>query len=474
MSASPRSGRAARRSLRSRAESNGRSADALTAGGVAVEACEHASPRSGRAARRSLRSRAESNGSSQPAGAPRGTPARSLSPLHELRVVDLTRYLAGPFCTQLLADYGADVVRIESPQGREFRANGATRDTYFFLSANRGKRSLALDLARPEAREVLGRLIASADVLVENFRPGVLAALGFAPEELIARHPRLVVCSISGFGATGPYARRPGFDQIAQGMSGLMSVTGTAESGPTRSGVAISDLLAGAFAAHGIQLALLARERTGRGQLVETSLLEATLGVLSWAAGQYFESGKSPGPAGQHHPLSSPYGRFRARDGFVNIAAGNDAMWEKLARALDRPGWLADARFTSVAARVRNRDALTGEIEAALAGGDVERWVERINAAGVPCGPVLGLAEVFADPQVLAREMLVSLPHPELGTFQTTGLPVKLSDTPGAIVRRPPLHGEHTAEVLREAGYDAAEIEKLAASGVVKLARAAG
>ena len=307
------------------------------------------------------------------------------------------------------------MIRVEAPRGREFRAPGATRDAYFFLSANRSTRALALDLARPEGREVLARLIANADVLVENYRPGVLAALGFAPDDLIERHPRLVVCSISGFGATGPYAQRPGFDQIAQGMSGLMSITGTRESGPTRSGVAISDLLAGIFAAHGIQLALLARERTGRGQKVETSLLEATLSVLTWAAGQLFESGASPGPAGQHHPLSSPYGRFRARDGFLNIAAGNDAMWEKLARALDRAAWLIDARFAASPQRLRNRDALSAEIEAALASADVAHWVQHLNAAGVPAGPVLGLAEVFADPQVLAREMLVALPHPELG-----------------------------------------------------------
>jgi crotonobetainyl-CoA:carnitine CoA-transferase CaiB-like acyl-CoA transferase len=390
-------------------------------------------------------------------------------PLRGIRVVDLTRYLAGPFCTQLLGDYGADVIRVESPRGREFRALHAKRDAYFFLSANRNKRALALDLAKPEGRAVVARLLERADVLVENYRPGVLAALGFAPDALLARHPRLVVCSISGFGATGPYASRPGFDQIAQGMSGLMSVTGTPESGPTRSGIAISDLLAGMFAAHGIQLALLERERSGRGQRVETSLLEATIGVLTWAAGQLFETGASPGPAGQHHPLSSPYGRFRARDGYLNIAAGNEAMWQKLARALGRPAWLGDARFADAAARVRQRAELTREIEGALAVEDVAHWVSALNEAGVPAGPVLGLAEVFADPQVLAREMLVSLPHPELGTFHATGLPVKLSATPGAIALRPPLHGEHTRAILGEAGYSDAEIEALARGGAVKL-----
>ncbi len=389
------------------------------------------------------------------------------APLEGLRVVDLTRYLAGPFCTMLLADYGADVVKVEAREGREFRPAGAGRDTYFFLSANRGKRSVTLDLRKPAGRDVLLRLLEGADVLVENFRPGVMERLGLGAEALLERFPRLVYCGISGFGRTGPYAERPGFDQIAQGMSGFMSLTGTEESGPTRAGIAISDLLGGLFAAHGIQLALLARERSGRGQLVDTSLLEATIGVLTWGAGMLFESGRDPAPAGQHHPLSSPYGRFRARDGYLNLAAGSDAMWEKVAATLERPAWLEDERFRDVIGRVRHRDALTAEIEAALAHADVAEWVERFNAAGVPCGPVLSVARVFEDPHVLARGMLAELPHPEIGTFKTTGLPVKLSETPGRIERRPPLHGEHTAEVLREAGYDAAAIEGLRAQEVI-------
>jgi crotonobetainyl-CoA:carnitine CoA-transferase CaiB-like acyl-CoA transferase len=390
-----------------------------------------------------------------------------VAPLDGVRVLDLTRYLAGPFASMLLADYGADVVKVESRKGREFRFPGSEHDSYFFLSSNRGKRSLTLDVKSAAGRELLLRLLPRFDVLIENFRPDVMEHLGLGAATLTERFPRLIYCGISGFGAGGPYHGRPGFDQIAQGMSGFMSLTGTAESGPTRAGLAIADLLAGIFAAQGVQLALLARQRTGRGQIVHTSLLEAMIGVLSWGAGMYFETGAAPGPAGQHHPLSSPYGRFRARDGYLNIAAGNEEMWRKLAGVLARPEWLDDARFANAFVRIQNRDALSKEVEAALAGGDVAGWVQRINAAGVPCGPVLDIAQVFADPQVRARDMLVQLPHPEVGTFKTTGLPVKLSQTPGRITRRPPLLGEHTDEVLRECGITDAEIAQLREQGVI-------
>lgn len=383
------------------------------------------------------------------------------APLSGVRVLDLTRYLAGPFCTMLLADYGADVVKVESREGREFRLPGAKADSYFFLSSNRGKRSMTLDLRQVAGRELLMRLLPHFDVLVENYRPGVMGAWGLGAHELVERFPRLVYCGISGFGAEGPYRDRPGFDQIAQGMSGFMSLTGTPAAGPTRAGIAIGDLLGGIFGAHGIQLALLERAASGRGQVVDTSLLESMVGVLSWAAGMYFESGEAPGPAGQHHPMASPYGRFRAGDGFMNIAAGNDAMWRKLAGALDRPDWIDDSRFADALARLRHRDELSGEIEAVLAGRGVAHWVELLNRAGVPAGPIFDLEQVFADPQVLAREMLVELPHPEAGTYKTTGLPVKLSRTPGAIRRAPPLHGEHTDEVLLEIGIPPDEIETL-------------
>ena len=389
------------------------------------------------------------------------------APLAGVRVLDLTRYLAGPFCTMLLADYGADVVKAESRKGREFRPPGSTRDNYFFLSANRGKRSMTLDLRSEGGRELLLRLLGRFDVLVENFRPDVMEKLGLGPESLCERFPRLVYCGISGFGRDGPYRDRPGFDQIAQGMSGFMSLTGTEQSGPTRAGLAIGDVLGGIFAAHGVQLALLARERSGRGQVVDTSLLEAMMGILTWGAGMYFESGTAPGPAGQHNPLSSPYGRFKARDGYLNITAGAEKMWRSLAELLGHPEWTLDERFESAGRRVKNRDALTEAMEQALSKQDVASWVERLNQAGIPSGPVLDLEQVFSDPQVLAREMLVELPHPEMGTFKTTGLPIKLSETPGRIERRPPLHGEHTDEVLRECGLDAAEIASLREAGVI-------
>ena len=393
--------------------------------------------------------------------------ADAAPPLRGVRVLDLTRYLAGPFASMLLADYGADVVKVESRKGREFQIPGSRQDSYFFLSSNRGKRSLTLDFKSPQGRELLLRLLPHFDVLIENFRPGVMEQLDLGAEMLTARFPQLIYCGVSGFGLDGPYRDRPGFDQIAQGMSGFMSLTGTADSGPTRAGIAIADLLAGIFAAHGIQLALLARLRSGRGQIVNTSLLEAMVGVLSWGAGMFFEWGSAPGPAGQHHPLSSPYGRFRARDGYLNIAAGNDAMWRQLATVLGHPEWITDARFADPMVRLHNRDALTALIEAALGSDDVAHWVECINAAGVPCGPVLDVAQVFSDPQVLARQMLVELPHPEIGMFRTTGLPVKLLRTPGRIERRPPLLGEHTDEVLRECGVADAEIARLRADGVL-------
>jgi crotonobetainyl-CoA:carnitine CoA-transferase CaiB-like acyl-CoA transferase len=384
-----------------------------------------------------------------------------IPPLTGLTVVDFTRYLAGPFCTQILGDYGAEVLKVEPVEGaRGEMGGGSAKDTYFFLSTNRSKKSIQISTRRAEGRAVLHRLLESADIVVDNFRPGVMEALGFRYEELAKKNPRIIACSISGFGTNGPMRDYPGFDQIAQGFSGLMSVTGTAESGPTRVGIAICDLLGGIFAAQGILLALEARHRTGRGQKVETSLIEAIISVLSWSAGIYFDTGKPPGPAGNHHPLSSPHGVFQASDRPFNIAVGNESMWRTFVKVIARPELADDPRFDTSGHRLKNRDVLTSEINDALANETAQHWMGRFNEAGIPSGPILNMEEMFTHPQVAARDMLVRMAHPGIGEFKTTGLGVKLGDTPG-LISRPPLVGEHTEEVLRAHGYTADELVHL-------------
>jgi CoA:oxalate CoA-transferase len=388
-------------------------------------------------------------------------------PLNGIKVVDLTRYLAGPFCTQILGDYGATIFKIEAvenPRGEMGETKG--RDNYFFLSSNRSKKSLRLAIKKPEGREVLKRLIDTADVVVDNFRPGVMKALGLDYEDLSARNSRIITCSISGFGSTGPLRDFPGFDQIAQGMSGLMSVTGTEESGPMRVGIAICDLLGGIFSAQGILLALEARHRTGRGQRVETSLLESIVSILTWSAGIYFETGKTPGPAGNNHPLSSPHGVFKASDRPFNIACGNEAMWKNFVVVIGRPDLGADERFKGTGRRVKNRAALSEEINRALTTHPAAHWIELLNREGIPSGPILTIEEMFKHPQTAAREMLLKMPHPELGEYLTTGLAAKLEATPGKITR-PPLVGEHTDEVLAAHGYSAEDLKRLRAAGVI-------
>jgi crotonobetainyl-CoA:carnitine CoA-transferase CaiB-like acyl-CoA transferase len=388
-------------------------------------------------------------------------------PLSGIKVIDLTRYLAGPFCTQILGDYGAEVVKVEpvrNPRSETGPYDG--RDSYFFLCTNRSKKSVRIASRTPEGRAVLLRLIDGADIVVDNFRPGVMDALGLGYEALAARNPSVIACSISGWGSTGPLRDFPGFDQIAQGMSGLMSVTGTAESGPMRVGIAICDLLAGVCSAQGILLALQARHRTGRGQKVETSLLESIMSILSWSAGIYFDTGRTPGPAGNHHPLSSPHGVFHGSDRPFNIACGNETMWQSLARLIGRADLLDDDRFKTSGSRVVNRAALTAEIDRALQAHPSAYWIDLLNREGIPSGPILTVEEILNHPQAAAREMIVKLAHPVLGEIRTTGLPAKLGDTPGKITR-PPLAGEHTREVLAAAGFSVNEIERLLHAGTV-------
>jgi crotonobetainyl-CoA:carnitine CoA-transferase CaiB-like acyl-CoA transferase len=366
----------------------------------------------------------------------------------------------------LLADMAAEVIKVEPPQAERELGRQAT-ESYFYLCSNRNKKSLTLDIKSQTGRDVFRRLVRQADVVVENFRPSVMPRLGLGYEQLAADNPGLVYCSISGFGADGPYAERPGFDQIAQGMSGLMSVTGTAESGPLRVGIAIGDLLAGTFASYGILLALYERQKSGRGQVVNTSLLEALVGVLSWSAGMYFESGQPPPPAGNHHPLAAPYGVFRGRDKAFNIACGNERQWQQLCAVIEAPDLAADQRFAHPLARLTNRSALHEALNARLAARDAGAWIELLNAGGVPSGPIYDMVEVFADPQVRARGMYVELPDEHRGVFKTTGIPVKLSATPGEVRSVPPRLGGDTDSVLTAIGIPLEEIERLRRDGVV-------
>ena len=371
-----------------------------------------------------------------------------------VRIVDLTQVMAGPFCTMLLADLGADVIKVEPPGGDLTRSMGGRRlqmkgsDNAPFLALNRNKRSMVLDLKQSTDRDRLLALLKDADVLVESFRPGVTERLGVGFERVQAINERLVYASISGFGQTGPWADRPGFDLIAQAMSGVMSVTGSDEAEPVKAGIPVSDLAAGLYAANGIQAALLARQHTGRGQRVETSLFEAALGLSVWEATEYWATGDAPRPLGSAHRLSAPYQAFRARDGFLTIAALTSSHWERLCNVLDRPELASDAQYATNADRLTNLEALTRELERALASHTVDEWMDLFLAEGIPSGPILDYAQVFAAPHTAARTMVEVVDHPVDGPVRTLGIPVKLSETPGSVRQPPPLLGQHTGTIL--------------------------
>lgn len=396
-------------------------------------------------------------------------------PLAGVRVLDLGRHLAGPTAAMWLGDLGADVVKIENPErGDDGRTAGPPwyrGESAFFLAANRNKRSLALDLKRPEGQAVFRRLAASADVVVENFRPGVMDALNIGYDRVSAENPRIIYCSISGFGKDGPFADRPGLDQIIQGFSGLMSVTGFEGGEPVRVGIPVADLLTGLFGAYGVLAALQARERTGRGQRVETSLLESMVGMLGFQATRYLNGGDIPPPAGNHHPINAPYGVFRARDGYLTIGATGDKRWPKFCEVIGAPEFLEDERFATNGGRHAHRLELAELIAEKLQARSAEEWEVILNAAGIPCGPIYRVDQALDHPQVRHRQMVVEREHPTAGPIRLLGLPVKLSDTPGGIDRVPPLLGQHSAEVLREADYSEEEIAALAAQGIVRLAK---
>ena len=398
-------------------------------------------------------------------------PEERAGPLEGVVVLDCTQVMAGPFCTLLLADMGADVIKVERPQGGDetrrmgpFYADGWSAP---FTLINRNKRSLALDLRHPRGREVFLRLARRADVVVENFRPGTLARLGVGYSQVRQVRPEVVYCSISGFGQTGPYASRGGFDLVAQGMSGLMSVTGHPNTPPAKVGVPIADLNAGLFAAYGILAAYVHRLRTGQGQHVDTSLLEGAMAYLFWEAAVYFATGQVPGPLGSAHRLTAPYQAFRTRDGYLVLGAANQATWERLCRLLGREELLEDPRFRTAADRKRHERELEGELEAAFAARTTAEWVDALTEAEVPAGPVYDLAQALADPHVQARGMAAQVEVPGLGPVRQLGLPVKLSATLGRIRRPAPRLGQHTDEVLAWGRFSPEEVAALRREGVV-------
>ena len=392
-----------------------------------------------------------------------------MSPLDGITVLDLTRVLSGPYCTMLLADMGARVIKIEQPgRGDDTRGWGppfVNGESSYFMSVNRNKESVTLDFKSDEGRAVLRGLIGRSDVLVENFRPGTLAKLGLDYESLAPHHPRLVYCSVSGFGHTGPRRNEAGYDAVVQAEGGLMSITGASDGPPFRFGVAIADIASGIFAAHGITLALLARERTDRGQFVDVAMLDSVAALLTYQAGIYFATGAAPTRMGNRHPTIVPYETFAAADGDFVLAVGNDDQWQ---RFCDVAAIAPDDRFATNRMRVMRYDELRPLIAARLRTWTRQEWLDRLGAAGIPCGRVRDLSELFADPQIAAREMMTEVEHRTIGRLRSLGIPVKLSDTPGAVAMGPPTLGQDTDTVLQnDLGLTPEAIARLRAQKVV-------
>jgi crotonobetainyl-CoA:carnitine CoA-transferase CaiB-like acyl-CoA transferase len=394
-----------------------------------------------------------------------------MTPLDNIFVLDLSRILSGPICTMLMADMGAEVVKVEPPpHGDDTRLWGPpfiNGISTYFLSINRNKKSLGLNLKSAEGRDVLWKLIDRADVLVENFRPGVLKKLGFGYEEVARRNQRLIYCSISGFGQTGPYRDRPGYDVVAQGESGLMDLTGYPAQPPAKLGASLADIIAGLYALNGILLALLVRHRTGRGQAIDISLLDGMVSTLTYQAMIYFATGQSPQRMGTRHPSIVPYECFQTKDGFANIGVANEKQWASLCEAVGLPQLAADPRFDTMAARIEHYDELRPILERVFSQMTRADVIRLLGAGGIAVGPVNTVAEALEHPQVRAREMVAELIHPEYGPMRYLGIPINLSATPGEMKTAPPMYGEHNEQVLTELGLSAAAITQLTASKVL-------
>jgi crotonobetainyl-CoA:carnitine CoA-transferase CaiB-like acyl-CoA transferase len=388
--------------------------------------------------------------------------------LARLRIIDLTRVRAGPTCVKQFADFGADVIKVESPPGVDPNEDmGGPRHGPDFQNLHRNKRSITLNLKEAAGRAILLKLVETSDIVVENYRPDVKVRLGVDYDSLKAVNPRIILASISGFGQDGPYRERPGFDQIAQGMSGLMSVTGQPGQGPMRTGTAIADISAGLYAALGIMTALLEREQSGEGQWVQSSLLQAGIGLMDFQAARYLMKGEVPGQVGNDHPTSMPTSAYRTADGYINVGASGDGMWARLCKAMGRTDLLERADFRDQADRAKHRAALNAALNETFGERPSAVWIRILNEARVPCGPIYTVDKVFDDPQVQHLEAAAPVAHPTLGTIRLVNQAVKLSRTPASLAAASPERGEHTEEILHELGYGAADIVRLREARVI-------